>query len=422
MMTVDDNENLIIIGTSTIALYVDCCIMVFLACIKLIRYPNSSSTDLYDNLLINTNILIWAEFLICSLFVFYFINKNIKYNIIKYVIFIALDVYLVGMIKEQGIIITDSIAIIDNIFFIIAFSMFLVINGLLAIYNIYCALKYSDWYDELLTSSIILGSILFGLSIAYYKIWLLIEVVELDLTYYYSLLFFSFNMMIQFFASQILMILWNIIIYNNKGSETSKIFKYLLYLNMILCICSLFIYIKCEITSRNFQVYFIQYLKYTIWLSPVAYWFHWYYLVISKKSSNNFIITLTGILLLTANLIKWITNLMIYDFLVISTIFILIIDLLILIMNEAKIGNKITITAHRSFIITIITIFSIGQIMYILGMLKINIQEGQYHHNILFDQITLWLLVIGSGFVILSISIFLYNCMLYLYRKKQISI
>jgi hypothetical protein len=174
----------------------------------------------------------------------------------RYTAFAGITLIFVSPFFDNSVIITNSISVIENFIFIAGFSVFISaisLCGMLSLVNCVYAVtsavlknRRDDdgtlYITAQLTSCAIYFLVILSLIISYYELDKITNLVEVNIKYYYEILFYSFTHLLKYLYIQIAIILGHLILqkFCSPPHKFTKIFIFLLLLN-----CAVAIYKSC---------------------------------------------------------------------------------------------------------------------------------------------------------------------------------
>lgn len=247
-------------------------------------YPGSSvflSTDIRSALVIHVNlsILVWFVSNIAAVWCY---KLQLSYFTITCVIlaFIATVLIALSLICGPNFSVMNKyIPMLENILFVLGFSLLGVTILLLAFYTLYHTIFYfqvSDNSSRLIKSTILSTSILFILmwvcfTLSYLQLKTVIKLTEVTLEFYYELLFWSGSCLLQFIYTQTLIFVWIILFYSGVGREVryNKLYLTLLALNFVIALAVPMGHLLYNILDEGFKEYYIVLERYGNGIIPV---------------------------------------------------------------------------------------------------------------------------------------------------------
>ncbi len=188
--------------------------------------------------------------------------------------FLSTILIAVSPIAGHNPVMNNYIPMLENIVFILGLSLFGVTLLLYAI----SALYFFDWVNlnslvnfTILSTIImfILSFVCFGLS--YNGLQNIIQIIPIEIEFYYELLFWSGGHLLQFIYTQILIFIWVGLFQKLIGRELrfQKFYLFLLYLNFVFGILIVCGHIFYDIIDGSFKEFYTNHMKYLGGIAPV---------------------------------------------------------------------------------------------------------------------------------------------------------
>ncbi|WP_412708275.1 hypothetical protein [Candidatus Rickettsia kedanie] len=205
----------------------------------------------------------------------FFLDSRFRGNDILYKLaFLATLLIAISSIAGHNPVMNNYIPMLENIVFILGLSLFGVTLLLYAINILYLF----DWanLNSLVNFTILSTIIMFMLSFvcfgwSYNGLQNIIQIIPIEIEFYYELLFWSGGHLLQFIYTQILIFIWVILFQKLIGRELKfqKFHLFLLYLNFISSILILFGHISYDIIDGAFKEFYTNHMKYLGGIAPV---------------------------------------------------------------------------------------------------------------------------------------------------------
>lgn len=165
----------------------------------------------------------------------------------------------------------NYIPMLENLWFVVGLSIF-GISTLLFALSIFFSSKNSCSLVAFSSSSsafmFIMVFVCFTLS--YFKLEKILEIVPINIDFYYELLYWSGGHLLQFVYVQILIIVWIILLkLNNNNSIFSKAYFGILVLNFTLSLLALLGHFFYDIIDAEFKEYYTNHMKYAGGIAPI---------------------------------------------------------------------------------------------------------------------------------------------------------
>ncbi|WP_341787716.1 cbb3-type cytochrome c oxidase subunit I [Rickettsia endosymbiont of Cantharis rufa] len=180
----------------------------------------------------------------------------------------------ISPIAGHNPVINNYIPMLENIIFIWGLSLFGVTLILYAINILYLF----DWtnLNSLVNFTILSTIIMFILSFvcfgwSYNGLQNIIEIIPIEIEFYYELLFWSGGHLLQFIYTQILIFIWVILFRELIARELKfqKFYLFSLYLNFIFGIITIFGHVSYDIIDGAFKEFYTNHMKYLGGIAPV---------------------------------------------------------------------------------------------------------------------------------------------------------
>lgn len=188
--------------------------------------------------------------------------------------FFATILIAISPVAGHNPVMNNYIPMLENIAFILGLSLF-GISLLLYAVNILYFFDWKNWSS--LTNFTILSTIImfiltwicFGCS--YNGLQKIIEIIPIEIEFYYELLFWSGGHLLQFIYTQIVMFIWINLLQRLLGSELKfqKFYLFLLYLNFVFGTLIIFGHLFYEIIDGGFKEFYTNHMKYLGGIAPV---------------------------------------------------------------------------------------------------------------------------------------------------------
>ncbi|AFC69634.1 hypothetical protein A3305_05385 [Rickettsia amblyommatis] len=188
--------------------------------------------------------------------------------------FLATLLIAISPIAGHNPVMNNYIPMLENIVFILGLSLFGVTLLLYAINILY----FFDWtnLNSLVNFTVLSTIIMFILSFvcfgwSYNGLQNIIQIIPIEIEFYYELLFWSGGHLLQFIYTQILIFIW-VSLFREliaRALKFQKFYLFLLYLNFIFGILTLFGHIFYDIIDGAFKVFYTNHMKYLGGIAPV---------------------------------------------------------------------------------------------------------------------------------------------------------
>ncbi|MFV9856097.1 MAG: cbb3-type cytochrome c oxidase subunit I [Rickettsia aeschlimannii] len=202
--------------------------------------------------------------------------RNDVFRLYPKLAFLATLLIAISPIAGHNPVMNNYIPMLENIVFILGLSLFGVTLLLYAINILY----FFDWtnLNSLVNFTVLSTIIMFILSFvcfgwSYNGLQNIIQIIPIEIEFYYELLFWSGGHLLQFIYTQILIFIWVSLFGELIGRELKfqKFCLFVLYLNFIFGILTLFGHIFYDIIDGAFKVFYTNHMKYLGGIAPVLY-------------------------------------------------------------------------------------------------------------------------------------------------------
>ena len=187
--------------------------------------------------------------------------------------FLATILIAISPIAGHNPVMNNYIPMLENIIFILGLSLFGVTLLLYAV-NILYFFDWANWSSlvnfTILSTIImyILTWICFGWS--YKGLQDIIQIIPIEIEFYYELLFWSGGHLLQFIYTQIAIFIWITLFEKLKGRELKfqKFYLFLLYLNFVFGTLIIFGHVFYDIIDGAFKEFYTNHMKYLGGIAP----------------------------------------------------------------------------------------------------------------------------------------------------------
>ena len=200
--------------------------------------------------------------------------RNDVFRLYPKLAFLATLLIAISPIAGHNPVMNNYIPMLENIVFILGLSLFGVTLLLYAINILY----FFDWtnLNNLVNFTILSTIIMFILSfvcfgLSYKGLQNIIQIIPIEIEFYYELLFWSGGHLLQFIYTQILMFIW-IVLFQKLTARVlkfQKFYLFLLYLNFIFGIIAIFGHAFYDIIDGAFKEFYTNHMKYLGGIAPV---------------------------------------------------------------------------------------------------------------------------------------------------------
>jgi cytochrome c oxidase subunit I len=247
---------------------------VFAILIVLLRIPSFHDIlpfqDFFKTALIvhvDLSVVVWMLALTSMLWCV-FINKN-NYATAKIAFYIsAIGTILIAVSPftgEGNPILNNYVPILHNLAFFIGLALFFC--GIL-IQNLLCLISYKrvkNFFEfSIYSSALMVFGVILAFSLSINNIEQVISRSNLELSYFYELVFWGAGHILQFAYTQILNLAWLIIALAlfSKVTFSKNFFRNVMLLNLALGLTGLFAYYLYETDSGEFYIFFTNHMRY----------------------------------------------------------------------------------------------------------------------------------------------------------------
>lgn len=252
----------------------------------------SNSTIFKSALVVHVNltVLIWLLSITAAIW-----SNNFKSSLFStiYIIVAAIGTILIAISPFCGkhkAIMNNYIPMLENITFIFGLSLFSIIILLFAINILYEQFLYRKISLVIITSVLIFLGVWFCFVCSYYQLQELAKIVEIDIEFYYELLFWSGGHLLQFLYTQILIIVWIILLETalDKKIKFQKFYTLLLLFNFVISLGAIAGHFLYDIIDSEFKIYYTNQMRYGGGIAPVLCLFLIIYeIFLSKRSISS---------------------------------------------------------------------------------------------------------------------------------------
>ncbi|WP_218460654.1 cbb3-type cytochrome c oxidase subunit I [Rickettsia sp. TH2014] len=200
--------------------------------------------------------------------------RNDVFRLYPKLAFLATLLIAISPIAGHNPVMNNYIPMLENIVFILGLSLFGVTLLLYAINILY----FFDWtnLNNLVNFTILSTIIMFILSfvcfgLSYKGLQNIIQIIPIEIEFYYELLFWSGGHLLQFIYTQILIFIWIVLFQKLIGRELKfqKFYLFLLYLNFIFGVLIVCGHISYDIIDGSFKEFYTNHMKYLGGITPV---------------------------------------------------------------------------------------------------------------------------------------------------------
>ncbi|WP_342269844.1 cbb3-type cytochrome c oxidase subunit I [Rickettsia endosymbiont of Orchestes rusci] len=209
-------------------------------------------------------------------------------NIYPKLAFLGTILIAISPIAGQNPVMNNYIPMLENIIFVLGLSLFGVATLLFAVNTIYYSsfnsrntssislLNRQNW-TSLMNFAILSTAIMFILTwvcftCSYLQLQRIIDVIPIEIEFYYELLFWSGGHLLQFIYTQILMIIWVMLfeIWLGKKLRFQKFYLFLFWSNFIFSVLIVAGHVFYDIIDGEFKEYYTSHMKYFGGVAPIG--------------------------------------------------------------------------------------------------------------------------------------------------------
>ncbi|WP_341791350.1 hypothetical protein [Rickettsia endosymbiont of Gonocerus acuteangulatus] len=188
--------------------------------------------------------------------------------------FLATLLIAISPIAGHNPVMNNYIPMLENIIFVLGLSLFGITLLLYAI-NILYLFDWANW-SGLINFTILSTIIMFILTwvcfwCSYGDLQNVIQIIPIEIEFYYELLFWSGGHLLQFIYTQIAMFIWGMLFEKLIGKESKfqKFYLFLLYLNFVFSTLIIWGHISYDIIDGNFKEFYTNHMKYLGGIAPI---------------------------------------------------------------------------------------------------------------------------------------------------------
>jgi len=220
---------------------------------------------------VNLSVLIWLLSITAAIW-----SNNFKSTLFStiYLIVAAIGTILIAispLCGQHSAIMNNYIPILENIIFIFGLSLFSVAILLFAVNILYEQFLYRKMSLTTLTSVLIFLGVWGCFIYSYYQLQELTKIVPIDIEFYYELLFWSGGHLLQFLYTQILMVIWILLLEAalDKKPKFQRPYTLLLILNFAISLGAIAGHFLYDIVDSEFKDYYTNQMRYGGGIAPV---------------------------------------------------------------------------------------------------------------------------------------------------------
>ncbi len=202
------------------------------------------------------------------------VARNDAFRLYPKLAFFATILIAISPIAGHNPVMNNYIPMLENIIFVLGLSLFGITLLLYAI-NILYLFDWANW-SNLVNFTILSTIIMYILSwvcfwCSYSDLQNVIQIIPIEIEFYYELLFWSGGHLLQFIYTQIAMFIWIMLFEKLIGKESKfqKFYLFLLYLNFVFSTLIIWGHISYDIIDGNFKEFYTNHMKYLGGIAPV---------------------------------------------------------------------------------------------------------------------------------------------------------
>ncbi|HJD61463.1 MAG TPA: hypothetical protein LFV90_04865 [Rickettsia endosymbiont of Columbicola hoogstraali] len=204
----------------------------------------------------------------------FFLDSRFRGNDIMHKLaFFATILIAISPIAGHNPVMNNYIPMLENIIFVLGLSLFGITLLLYAI-NILYFFNWANW-SNLVNFTILSTIIMYILSwvcfwCSYSNLQNVIQIIPIEIEFYYELLFWSGGHLLQFIYTQIAMFIW-IMLFEKllvKESKFQKFYLFLLYLNFVFSTLIIWGHISYDIIDGSSKEFYTNHMKYLGGIAP----------------------------------------------------------------------------------------------------------------------------------------------------------
>ncbi|WPY00475.1 hypothetical protein Trichorick_00353 [Candidatus Trichorickettsia mobilis] len=226
---------------------------------------------------VNLSVLVWLLSVVCIIWSdqikHIFLGEICLYTALAGTIMITISPFC----GSSTPIMNNYIPMLENIIFVIGLSLFGSAVLIFAANNLYehSSILFRDFYQGTNYETLFLKFAAWSASIIFIAVWhcfvqsylalrKVIDLVAMELEFYYELLYWSGGHLLQFLFCQILIVVWIVLSSRLWHRETifTRLYLYLLVLNCVLAITGLMGHHLYDIIDAEFKIYYTNHMRY----------------------------------------------------------------------------------------------------------------------------------------------------------------
>lgn len=244
---------------------------------------------------VNLSVLVW---LLSIMAMSWSLNKYKTgfENIYSILAFLGMVLMALSPLYPESVpVMNNYIPMLENIVFIVGLSLFGVGVLCFAVQTVFTSfIKCYDGYGGRLiaitnfTSSLMFILVWFCFALSYKQLDALVEIVPLDLDFYYEMLYWSGGHLLQFIYTQLLIIVLLLLVEAWKGGEIkfSSVYEVLLALNFFLSLAVFVGHARFDLADGVFKEFYTLHMIYTGGIVPTIFIALLYFEVFQARKKN----------------------------------------------------------------------------------------------------------------------------------------
>ncbi len=244
---------------------------------------------------VNLSVLVW---LLSIMAMSWSLNKYKTgfENIYSILAFLGMVLMALSPLYPESVpVMNNYIPMLENIVFVVGLSLFGVGVLCFAVQTVFTSfIKCYEGYGGRLiaitnfTSSLMFILVWFCFALSYKQLDALVEIVPLDLDFYYEMLYWSGGHLLQFIYTQLLMIVLLLLVEAWKGGEIkfSSVYEVLLALNFFLSLAVFVGHARFDLADGVFKEFYTLHMIYTGGIVPTIFIALLYFEVFQARKKN----------------------------------------------------------------------------------------------------------------------------------------
>lgn len=229
---------------------------------------------------VNLSVLVWMLSIVAMIWSLNKFKTGFEgvYSVLAFLGMVLMS--LSPLCPESVPVMNNYIPMLENIVFIVGLSLFGVGVLCYAVQTVFTSFIrcYEGYGGRLIainnfTSSLMYILVWFCFAFSYLQLDSLIEIVPLDLDFYYEMLYWSGGHLLQFIYTQLLMIVLLLLLETWKGGEVkfSSVYEVLLALNFFLSLAVFIGHAKFDLADGEFKEFYTLHMIYTGGVVPTIF-------------------------------------------------------------------------------------------------------------------------------------------------------